>query len=240
MKVIGLTGGIASGKSTASAYLRSLGAQIVDADAISRASTRKGEAGYAAVVERFGREILRPDGEIDRRKLGALVFSDEEQRRALNALLHPIVIAACAREIERCRAQGLSACVLDVPLLFETGMERMCDVTWLLYVSREEQIRRIAEPVARRRPRRASTARCPWRRRCAARTAASTPPAPSRRRREKFGSYGRNWRDEEEEDRPCGQRFLRLCAPAGAGRPHVCVGARLGAPARAHDLPAAL
>ena len=144
MKVIGLTGGIASGKSTASAYLRSLGAQIVDADAISRASTRKGEAGYAAVVERFGREILRPDGEIDRRKLGALVFADEEQRRALNALLHPIVIAACAREIERCRAQGLSACVLDVPLLFETGMERMCDVTWLLYVSREEQIRRIA------------------------------------------------------------------------------------------------
>ena len=98
MKVIGLTGGIASGKSTASAYLRSLGAQIVDADAISRASTRKGEAGYAAVVARFGREILRPDGEIDRRKLGALVFADEEQRRALNALLHPIVIAACARE----------------------------------------------------------------------------------------------------------------------------------------------
>ena len=144
MKVIGLTGGIASGKSTASAYLRSLGAQIVDADAISRASTRKGEAGYAAVVARFGREILRPDGEIDRRKLGALVFADEGQRRALNALLHPIVIAACAREIERCRAQGLSACVLDVPLLFETGMERMCDVTWLLYVSREEQIRRIA------------------------------------------------------------------------------------------------
>ena len=96
MKVIGLTGGIASGKSTASAYLRSLGAQIVDADAISRASTRKGEAGYAAVVARFGREILRPDGEIDRRKLGALVFADEGQRRALNALLHPIVIAACA------------------------------------------------------------------------------------------------------------------------------------------------
>lgn len=54
------------------------------------------------------------------------------------------MIADCAREIERCRAQGLSACVLDVPLLFETGMERMCDVTWLLYVSREEQIRRIA------------------------------------------------------------------------------------------------
>ena len=80
MKVIGLTGGIASGKSTASAYLRSLGAQIVDADAISRASTRKGEAGYAAVVARFGREILRPDGEIDRRKLGALVFADEGQR----------------------------------------------------------------------------------------------------------------------------------------------------------------
>lgn len=233
MKVIGLTGGIASGKSTASAYLRSLGAQIVDADAISRASTRKGEAGYAAVVARFGREILRPDGEIE--PAGSLARSGlcgRGARRALNALLHPIVIAACAREIERCRGAGLSACVLDVPLLFETGMERMCDVTWLLYVLPGEQIRASPRGTgwARRRPRRASTARCPWRRRCAARTAASTPPAPSRRRREKFGSYGRNWRDEEEEDRPGRQRFLRLRAPAGAGRPHVCVGARLGAP----------
>lgn len=145
MKVIGLTGGIASGKSTASAYLRTLGAQIVDADEISRATTRKGGEGYAAVLARFGEEILRPDGEIDRRRLGAIVFSDEDARRALNALLHPIVIAACEREIEKCRAQGLPVCVLDVPLLFETGMERLCDETWLLYVPRQEQIRRIEE-----------------------------------------------------------------------------------------------
>ena len=145
MKVIGLTGGIASGKSTASAYLRALGAPVVDADAISRASTKRGGAAFDAVVSRFGAGILLPDGEIDRRALGARVFADEGERRALNAIVHPVVIAECRQEIERCRALDAPACVLDVPLLFETGMDALCDETWLLYVSRQEQIRRLAQ-----------------------------------------------------------------------------------------------
>lgn len=145
MKTIGLTGGIASGKSTASAYLQKLGAEIVDTDAISRCTTRKGGRGYAAVRAHFGDGILDSRSEIDRRRLGALVFGDEEQRRALNALIHPIVIEESIRRIEDCRSKGVRVCVLDVPLLFETGMDRLCDETWLVYVPRQEQIRRIAE-----------------------------------------------------------------------------------------------
>lgn len=144
MKVIGLTGGIASGKSTASAYLRELGATIVDADAISRASTRRGGAAFEAVCAAFG-DILGADGEIDRRKLGGIVFADEDARRKLNSIVHPAVMAESRAQIENARASGVKVCILDVPLLFETGMERLCDETWLIYVPREEQIRRMAE-----------------------------------------------------------------------------------------------
>lgn len=144
MKVIGLTGGIASGKSTASAYLRELGAAIVDADAISRASTRCGGAAFEAVCAAFG-DILGADGEIDRRKLGGIVFADEDARRKLNSIVHPAVMAESRAQIENARASGVKMCILDVPLLFETGMEKLCDETWLIYVPREEQIRRMAE-----------------------------------------------------------------------------------------------
>lgn len=144
MKVIGLTGGIASGKSTASAYLRELGAAIVDADAISRASTRRGGAAFEAVCAAFG-DILGADGEIDRRKLGGIVFADEDARRKLNSIVHPAVMAESRAQIENAHASGVKMCILDVPLLFETGMEKLCDETWLIYVPREEQIRRMAE-----------------------------------------------------------------------------------------------
>lgn len=144
MKVIGLTGGIASGKSTASAYLRELGAVIVDADAISRASTRRGGAAFEAVCAAFD-DILGADGEIDRRKLGGIVFADEDARRKLNSIVHPAVMAESRAQIENARASGVKVCILDVPLLFETGMEKLCDETWLIYVPREEQIRRMAE-----------------------------------------------------------------------------------------------
>ena len=144
MKVIGLTGGIASGKSTASAYLRELGAAIVDADAISRASTRRGGAAFEAVCAAFG-DILGADGEIDRRKLGGIVFADEDARNKLNSIVHPAVIAESRAQIEKARAASAKVCILDVPLLFETGMEKLCDETWLIYVPREEQIRRMAE-----------------------------------------------------------------------------------------------
>lgn len=143
MRVIGLTGGIASGKSTVSAWLRQWGAHIVDADAISRETTKKGGQGYLAIKARFGQDMLRPDGELDRRKLGGIVFADEGKRRELEGILHPIVIEETKREMELARAQGCAVCVLDVPLLFESGMERLCDETWVVYVPRQEQLRRV-------------------------------------------------------------------------------------------------
>ena len=143
MRVIGLTGGIASGKSTVSAWLRQWGAHIVDADAISRKTTKQGGRGYRAVVARFGREILRPDGELDRRKLGGIVFADEGKRRELEGVLHPIVIEESKNEMARAAAQGCAVCVLDVPLLFESGMETLCDETWVVVVPPQEQLRRV-------------------------------------------------------------------------------------------------
>lgn len=145
MKVIGLTGGIACGKSTASAYLRQRGACIVDADGISRDLTRKGGRGYGKVTAHFGSGILMENGEIDRRRLGALVFAHEDERSKLNAMLHPLIIEESVSAIKRARQAGYAVCVLDVPLLFESGMEKLCDETWLVYVPRDEQIRRIRE-----------------------------------------------------------------------------------------------
>ena len=145
MKVIGLTGGIACGKSTASAYLKELGACIVDTDGISRATTKKGGKGYYAVLEHFGRDLLLENGEIDRRKLGGIVFADEKKRQELNALIYPIVIEESKEQMQAARDAGYKVCILDVPLLFESGMETLCDETWLVYVPREEQIRRINE-----------------------------------------------------------------------------------------------
>ena len=145
MKVIGLTGGIACGKSTASMYLKELGACIVDTDGISRATTKKGGKGYYAVLEHFGHDLLLENGEIDRRKLGGIVFADETKRQELNGIIHPIVIEESKEQMQAARDAGCKVCILDVPLLFESGMETLCDETWLVYVPREEQIRRIGE-----------------------------------------------------------------------------------------------
>ena len=95
------------------------------------------------MVARFGREILRPDGELDRRKLGGIVFADEGKRRELEGILHPIVIAESKTEMARARALGAAVCVLDVPLLFESGMDALCDETWLVFVPEEVQLRRV-------------------------------------------------------------------------------------------------
>lgn len=145
MKVIGLTGGIASGKSTASAYLAQLGATVVDADAVSRDITKKGGPGFHAVVQHFGTQMLDADGAIDRRRLGALVFSDDKALEQLNGLLHPIIIAQCEQRIRAARDAGSTLLILDVPLLFETGMHSLCDETWLMYIPRNEQVRRIMQ-----------------------------------------------------------------------------------------------
>lgn len=143
MLVIGLTGGIASGKSTVSGMLRELGAPVVDADAIVRAVQAPGTPVLAAIVAEFGEGILHPDGSLNRAALGRLVFTAPERRRRLEAIVHPAVRERMWAEVEQYRREGRAAVVLDIPLLFEGGLERTVDRVWLVYVERAMQHSRL-------------------------------------------------------------------------------------------------
>ena len=117
----------------------------MDTDGISRATTKKGGKGYYAVIAHFGEHLLTAEGEIDRRRLGSIVFSDESKRRELNALIHPIVIEESKEQMEAARQAGYAVCILDVPLLFESGMDVLCDETWVITLSPEKQLKRLME-----------------------------------------------------------------------------------------------
>ena len=138
---IGITGSIACGKSTVSAYLRALGYPVVDADAISRALTAPGGAALPMLRAAFGDGVF--DGDVlDRRALGALVFSSDAARAQLNALLHPMIIGQTGRELQALDGPGRLV-FGDVPLLYECGMERLFDRVWVVTVPRERQIERL-------------------------------------------------------------------------------------------------
>ncbi len=122
MLVFGLTGGLASGKSTVAARLRALGVPIIDADAIAREVVAPGTAGLAAVASAFGPSVLLPDGSLDRARVAALVFSDPEQRRRLNAILHPLIGAASAQRIADLGARGEPLACYEAALLVENGL----------------------------------------------------------------------------------------------------------------------
>jgi len=144
MEVIGLTGGIASGKSTVSSILRNLGAFIIDADIVSREIMIKGTKRYNILVNEFGKEILRKDGEIDRKKLGNLVFADKQKLNRLNEITHPEIIRRIKEIIEEERKNGKEkAIVLDAALLIEMRLFNMVDEVWLVVVDKKTQIRRL-------------------------------------------------------------------------------------------------
>ncbi|MCC4721563.1 dephospho-CoA kinase [Salinicoccus sp. RF5] len=141
--IIGLTGGIASGKSTASDYIRSKGYPVLDADTYAKKATAKGGPAYQGIIDHFGAELLQDDGEIDRRKLGAIVFNDDGERKVLNQLVHPEVRRMMDEDKERLAESG--HVFLDIPLLFENGLDRQCDITLTVYVDQETQIERLME-----------------------------------------------------------------------------------------------
>ena len=141
--VIGLTGGIGSGKTDAAQYLESLGAARVDADAVSRALTGPGGEALDEIRRVFGDAAFHPDGALDRAVLGKLVFANEAARRALEGIMHPLVQRDMLLAMDAAAQAGAKVVVLDVPLLFETGMDALCDETWALYVEREKQIARV-------------------------------------------------------------------------------------------------
>ena len=141
MFLIGLTGGIASGKSTVAERFVKHGAELIDADAISREVTQPGTRAFNEIVEHFGHEIL-DDGFIDRAALGAIVFDDERQRSVLNEITHPPILAEIADQLELLVA--FDGCVvLDVPLLVESEVDRRYDAVIVVATREETQVRRL-------------------------------------------------------------------------------------------------
>lgn len=142
MKIIGLTGGIASGKSTVATELRKQNVPVFDADEVSRNAVAKGSKGLALVAEAFGAEYLTADGEMDRAKISQLVFSDKEALKTLEGILHKIVWDEAEAFLAEAREQKEKLAVLDVPLLIETKWHERVDLVWLVAVSKEQQIKR--------------------------------------------------------------------------------------------------
>lgn len=142
MKLYGLTGGIASGKSTVSRMLRELGAQVLDADVIAREVVEPGTPGLQAVAERFP-GVLDAEGRLDRAKLGARVFGDPQERAALNALLHPLIGQQFLLRTQALAEQGVERVIYDAPLLIENRLHEAMDGVVLVWVPREVQKARL-------------------------------------------------------------------------------------------------
>ncbi|WP_456278041.1 dephospho-CoA kinase [Bacillus sp. AK128] len=143
--VIGLTGGIASGKSTVANMIREYGLPIVDADVISREVVEKGEPAYHQIVTAFGEEVLQEDGSIDRIKLGSIIFNNEDQRKTLNRIVHPAVRQTMLNQKEDYLNSGAPAVILDIPLLFESKLTHMVEKTMVVIVDYPTQLKRLIE-----------------------------------------------------------------------------------------------
>jgi len=144
MLVIGLTGGIASGKSTISDNLRKMGAVIIDADILSRQVVEPGEEAWRKIWRYFGSQAFNEDRTINRKKLAAIVFSDPEKREILNEIVHPEVLDKTKLLIAQYKEEGLAPMiVVDAPLLIEAGMDKMVDEIWVVAVDEEQQVKRV-------------------------------------------------------------------------------------------------
>jgi dephospho-CoA kinase len=144
MILVGLTGGIAVGKSTVAAMFAARGAAVVDADRISRKLQEPGAPCYGAIVEGFGRGILDSAGRIDRRRLGEIVFADPARRAALEAIMHPAIWAACEAEIRAAAAAGRAVCVVEAALILETGQRSRFQRIVVVTAPTDVQVERVA------------------------------------------------------------------------------------------------
>jgi dephospho-CoA kinase len=140
---LGVTGGIACGKSTVTRWLADSGARVLDADQVARAVVEPGTPGLADVARAFGAGVLRADGTLDRAQLGARVFADANARQQLNALLHPRIVAGLRRELDDAAADDAPLTVIDAALLFELGLDRWCDAVLTVEASPELQVARL-------------------------------------------------------------------------------------------------
>lgn len=143
MKVIGLTGGIATGKSTVLKMFQQKNIPVIDTDKIARDVMEINQAAYFKVVAYFGKEILLPTGDINRKKLGEIIFKNKEKREKLNSLVHPEVKKVVLEEIKYYQNLGHELVVVDVPLLFESNFDKLCDITIVVYTEEHIQYERL-------------------------------------------------------------------------------------------------
>ncbi|MCH4471679.1 dephospho-CoA kinase [Staphylococcus haemolyticus] len=143
-KVIGLTGGIATGKSTVSELLTAFGFKVVDADIAARKAVSKGTKGLEQVRAAFGDSAITEEGEMDRKYVGEIVFNHPEKRLELNDIVHPIVREIMEEEKQSYLNQGYDV-IMDIPLLFENELQNTVDEVWLVYTSESIQIERLME-----------------------------------------------------------------------------------------------
>lgn len=142
MKIIGLTGSFASGKSTVSEMIRDTGIHVVCADDLARKAVDPGKPAYEKIIHTFGREILKQDKTIDRAKLGSIVFSSEEKRKKLNSLVHPEVIREMKDRIVELKNRKEKIAVLDISLLYEENLNSLCDQVIVAYAPDELMLKR--------------------------------------------------------------------------------------------------
>jgi dephospho-CoA kinase len=142
--VVGLTGGIATGKSTVSGQLVELGCRLIDADVLAREVVAPGEPAWRAIVEAFGPEILQPDRQLDRKRLGAVVFAEPARRQALEAITHPAIAARRQAILDAWTAEGFAGLVVqDTPLLIEVGAAAHVDRVVVVYATPAAQMERL-------------------------------------------------------------------------------------------------
>lgn len=146
MKIIGLTGGIGSGKSTVTDYLIARGFPVLDADKIAREIVLPGSEMLIQLTSVFGKSILMQDGSLDRKKLGDIVFSDSEKKKTLDGLMHTRILELIHDRILEYREETVHKLIfIDAPLLFETGLDKSVSETWVIDVDEETRIKRIME-----------------------------------------------------------------------------------------------
>ena len=142
-RVIGITGGIASGKSSVSTFIKELGFSVIDADVVAREVVEPGEEAYHEIVKEFGESILMPEGDINRAELGDLIFHNEDKRLKLNSIVHPAVRKRMRELTEKAFQDGAETVFMDIPLLFESKLTFMVEKTLLVYVDEEIQLARL-------------------------------------------------------------------------------------------------
>jgi dephospho-CoA kinase len=143
VRVVGLTGGIATGKSTFSAALRARGVPVIDADALARAVVAPGTPALAELARTFGPDVVAADGGLDRKRMGALAFADPTARRRLEAITHPAIRRAMVEETARLSLAGHPIAFYDAPLLYEVGLDALLDAVVVVYAPAEAQRARL-------------------------------------------------------------------------------------------------